>query len=60
VGKAMKAAPLQKPELAAAEGPTRVVEHVRADSKHAAVSKKLGDPELQAIAAFVQTLAAGQ
>jgi mono/diheme cytochrome c family protein len=60
VGKAMKVASLQKPELAAAEGPAHVVEHVRSDSKHSAVSKKLGDPELAAIAAFVQTLAAGK
>ena len=60
VGKAMKAASLQKPELAAAEGPAHVVHHVRSDSKHASVSKKLGDPELAAIAAFIQTLAAAK
>ncbi len=57
VGKAMKAASLHDPKLAAADGPASVVNHVRTDPKHAAVSKKLGDSDLQAIATFVQALA---
>lgn len=60
VGKAMKAASLHTPKLAAADGPAAVVNHVRTDSKHAAVSKKLADADLQAIATFVQGLAAAK
>ena len=60
VGKAMKAASLHDPKLAAADGPDLVVKHVRNDAKHASVSKSLKDSDLQAIAAFVQRLAAGK
>jgi mono/diheme cytochrome c family protein len=60
VGKAMKAASLRDPKLAAADGPSLVVKHVRGDPKHAGASKRLGDAELQAIAEFVKTLAAAK
>jgi len=60
VGKAMKAASLHDPKLAAADGPQFVMKHVRDDPKHASVSKAVKDSDLQAIAAFVQRLAAGK
>ena len=60
VGKAMKAASLHDPKLAAVDGPALVVSHVRSDPKHATVSKSVNDADLNAIASFVQALAPGK
>jgi mono/diheme cytochrome c family protein len=59
VGKAMKAKSLIDPRLAGEDGVSLVVKTVRENPKHAAVSPTLKDDELQAIAEFVRTLAAG-
>ena len=56
----MKAASLHDPKLAGADGAAAVVKHVRTDPKHAGFAKKLSDADLQAIATFVQGLAAAK
>lgn len=59
-GKALKVPSLHDPKLAAADGPAFVANHVRTDPKHAMASKSVQDSDLQAIAIFVQALAAGK